>query len=359
MHYNTRRLLPSTILTTAALTVTAALAPAAASAQIDAEPATATSNATAGMRYIGTDVRNNVRVTLAGTTFTVDDIVPIQAGAGCQPVTGDATKVTCTAFKTTPKLFKRFFVDPRNGNDTVVNQTSTANTVGAPMLAIAQQGIDVLVGDDKVDDDLRGSTGDDILLGGGGIDELDGGSGEDELDGGGGNDTLRGGSDRDELDGGLNDDNLDGGTGPDVFDGGPHDARRDSVDYSSRLDTVQVDLARTDATQGGVGEGDTILGVENVRGGSSDDTLRGNADNNVLEGNAGNDLLDGSEGQDRLLGGFGRDVLSPSFNADGVADIMDCDNLGSFGGDGDNGDLAFRFPADGDFANDCEQVLDV
>jgi hypothetical protein len=36
---------------------------------------------------------------------------------------------------------------------------------------------------------------------------------------------------------------------------------------------------------------------------------------------------------------------------------MDCDNLGA--GDGVNGDVAFRFLADGDFVNDCEHVLDL
>jgi hypothetical protein len=43
------------------------------------------------MTYVGTDVRNNLRVTLAGTTFTVDDGVPINAGPGCSPVAGDTT----------------------------------------------------------------------------------------------------------------------------------------------------------------------------------------------------------------------------------------------------------------------------
>ena len=364
MHHDTGRLLPSTMIATAALIAAAALAPAAAPAQTDtAEVATATSTATAGMRYIGTSERNNVRVTLLGTNFTVDDIVPIQAGTGCKAIPGDATKVTCIAFKTVPNgpLFKRFFVDPRKGDDTVVNQTSgvgPANS-GAPMLAIAQQGNDSLVGDDKAADDLRGSTGIDILIGLGGSDELEGGSGEDDLDGGDGFDTLRGGSERDELDGGAHDDQLDGGTGADVIDGGPNDFRRDTVDYRSRSTTVKVDLARPDLTHGEAGEGDTIRDVENVLGGSGDDTLLGNADFNSLNGGPGNDHLQGREGMDLLVGGPGRDVLIPSANADGVGDIMDCDDEGNFGDDGDNGDLAFRFLADGDSINDCEQVLDV
>jgi hypothetical protein len=158
------------MIATAALTAAAALTPAAASAQSDAaEVATATSNQTAGMRYIGTSVRNNVRVTLAGTTFTVDDIVPIQPGAGCQPVAGDPTKVTCTAFKEAPNgRFRQFFADLREGDDTVVNQTSSASSAGAAMLAIAGQGNDSLIGDDKVHDDLHGLGGIDNMHGLGG-----------------------------------------------------------------------------------------------------------------------------------------------------------------------------------------------
>jgi serralysin len=359
MHHHRRRRLPSTIITAAALTALAALAPAAAPAQTEpAEIATATSTQTAGMRYIGTDVRNNVKVTLAGSTFTIDDIVPIQAGTGCTPVQADATKVTCTAFKDAPNgAFKRFFVDPRKGDDTVVNQTSTASTAGARMLAIAQQGNDDLVGGDKTDD-LRGSTGIDVLVGLGGSDKLDGGTGEDDLDGGTGDDNLRGHSDADELDGGTGDDLLDGGTGPDTINGGPHGARHDRVDYSTRLNPVTVDLTRTDDTQGETLEHDTIVGVEDVLGGRHDDTLLGNLDNNELVGGEGNDHINGGEGRDFLFGGFGRDVLFPSLNADGESDFMDCDNFGSLGDDGNNGDVALRFRADGDIVNDCEQVLD-
>jgi Ca2+-binding RTX toxin-like protein len=360
MHHITRRRPPSKMIATAALTAVVALAPAAAPAQTEpAEIATATSTQTAGMRYIGTDVRNNVKVTLAGSTFAVDDIVPIHAGTGCTPVQADATKVTCVAFKEAPNgAFKRFFVDPRKGDDTVVNQTSTAGTAGARMLAIAQQGNDALVGDDKTDDDLRGSTGIDILIGLGGSDKLDGGTGEDDLDGGTGDDELRGHSDADELEGGSGDDLLDGGKGADEINGGPHGARHDRVDYSTRLNPVTVDLTRSDAPQGEAAEGDTIIDVEDVLGGHHDDTLVGSPANNELVGGEGNDHLNGREGRDFLFGGFGRDVLFPSLNADGESDFIDCDNFGSLGDDGNNGDLALRFLADGDIVNDCEQVLD-
>ena len=82
-----------------------------------------TSKPTSGLNYVGTDAVNDVRFTLTGTTITVDDIVPIQAGEGCAPVAGDATKVTCVAFKEFGD-FKPLFVDVLKGADTVRNQTS-------------------------------------------------------------------------------------------------------------------------------------------------------------------------------------------------------------------------------------------
>jgi Ca2+-binding RTX toxin-like protein len=49
--------------------------------------------------------------------------------------------------------------------------------------------------------------------------------------------------------------------------------------------------------------------VENVIGGSGNDTLVGNDSANVLTGNAGNDTLDGQQGTDSLSGGEGDDTV--------------------------------------------------
>ena len=269
--------------------------------------------------------------------------------------------------------FKKFFVNVGHGNDTVVNQTNSGPS-GAPMFAYGDQGSDTLTGGDGVNDTLRGGAQDDavrggnetagnvndVLDGGDGADTLLGGEGADELDGAGGNDTLDGGDDRDMLD---------GGSGADVIDGGLANSggffSEDTVVYD-RVDPVEVHLRRTDASQGSTGENDTILRVENAQGGDGDDTITGNHLNNNLFGHEGNDSLHGLEGRDVIIGGVGRDTLMPSPTVgffglptpDGQSDIMDCDESGGFGGDGDNSDLAFRVLADGDFVNDCEQVLD-
>ncbi|MBP1883816.1 M10 family metallopeptidase [Sinorhizobium mexicanum] len=71
--------------------------------------------------------------------------------------------------------------------------------------------------------------------------------------------------------------------------------------------------------------GDTRSLIENVLGGSANDsiignqaanTLRGNAGNDALSGDRGNDLLDGGVGNDSLYGGAGADRLTGGTGAD-------------------------------------------
>ncbi len=365
----------TTMIAAAALTA-AAVAPTAASAQ-SSVPASATSNPNGGMAYTAGSADNDVRVRLAGSTFTIDDVVPIQAGAGCAPVAGDLTKVICTAFKngTGPAAtFMRFFVNLGEGDDKVINQTNSG-AAGAPMLAYGNPGDDTLIGGDGTNDTLRGSSGhdtlrggnetsigegnetvgraNDVLDGGANDDKIFGGNGLDHLDGEGGNDVLDGGDATDILDGGLGTDFIDGGAGDPVGSQGA-----DTVEYK-RNTRVRVDLRRTNPSQGSIAENDTIRRVENIRGGTGDDTLIGDGANNTIDGGAGNDELLGDGNVDVLIGDVGRDTLIPSLSADGAPDIMDCDEFGGFGGDGANGDLAYRFAADGDSVRDCEQVFDL
>jgi len=350
------------------LGATAAFATTAAPVHAQAPSPTVTSTASQGMRYIGNAADNNVRVTLAGTTFTVDDIAPITAGTGCKPVPGDATKATCVAFKVAPNgKFKEFSVLASAGNDRVINSTSTVSTTGAPMFASGSVGDDELIGDLKVDDRLSGASGNDTLRGLGGQNELVGSSGDDTLLGGG---KLSGGLGNDLLDGGSSDDILDGGFGRDIIDGGAAGIRpgerHDRVIYGDRDGAVRVDLNRTDASQGAPGEGDTIRDVEDIVGGSGNDILIGNAEGNTIDGGAGNDGLNGLQGRDVLVGGDGNDSIFPSpapdvqfpFGAvaDGQPDLIECGKLGR--SDGDPGDQALRVVSDGDIANDCASVVD-
>jgi hypothetical protein len=145
------------------------------------------------------------------------------------------------------------------------------------------------------DDILRGTNGPDVLCGKGGHDVLIGRGGRDILRGGSGPDVLRPGS------------------GPDRIVGGPGG---DTLSYADGVLPVGVDLATGLAT----GQGhDVILGVENVVGTFSADTLLGDAEDNLFRGYRGDDTIRGRGGHDKLVGegdddglfgGLGDDTLN-------------------------------------------------
>ncbi len=205
---------------------------------------------------------------------------------------------------------------------------------GGDDIVFGREGDDTLLGE-AGDDMLDGGLGADVLSGGDGLDQLSGGDGDDELDGGvgfdrlngeAGDDELRGGSEDDVLSGGDGidqlfgeggNDQLTGGEGADVLDGG------DGVDLASYADDVAgltVDLGS------GVGPGgDTLIGIEQVRGGAGDDVIIGGLAQETFYGGDGDDQLSGGAGGDRLVGQAGGDILS---GGDG-RDVIE-------GGDGDD-----------------------
>ena len=216
-----------------------------------------------------------------------------------------------------------------------------------------QKGDDVLHGGTGRDI-LWGGKGDDTLLGGEYQDYLEGGAGADVLDGGDGwdfaayelsdagvtvdleagtasgghaeGDTLTGiehvagsahadtltarngdspftlgsflyGVDGDDtLQGGTGIDYLEGGAGADVLDGGGGFVN--TAMYTLSDAGVTIDLQAGTAS-GGHAEGDTLTGIQEVRGSDFDDRLTGDAGSNSFEGRAGADVLDGGDGWDR------------------------------------------------------------
>jgi Ca2+-binding RTX toxin-like protein len=147
---------------------------------------------------------------------------------------------------------------------------------------------------------------------------LIGGSAGDSLKGDGSGNVLFGGAGADELDGGPGNDIVGGGSGADRLFGG---AQFDTADYSERSAGVAVDLDDEAADDGEPGEGDTLVAMEDVRGGSGDDRLTGNAGENFLFGLGGNDTIDGGANADLLVGGSGDDRL---LSRDGELDQDDC-----------------------------------
>jgi Ca2+-binding RTX toxin-like protein len=204
-------------------------------------------------------------------------------------------------------------------------------------------GDDALIGD-EVANILVGGAGADRLQGGGAQDTLDGGDGVDtvsyadkalpvvlalagganavatvgelaedvvrnveNITGGGGDDGLTGDGLANLLEGGGGDDRLAGLAGKDVLDGG---TGIDTAVYSEKTVAVAVTLngaVNAAVSVGGVAE-DILRGIENLVGGSGNDSFSGDTLANLLEGGGGDDRLSGGGGMDVLDGGIGFDV---------------------------------------------------
>jgi hypothetical protein len=171
---------------------------------------------------------------------------------------------------------------------------------------------------------------------------MDGGGGADTMNGGDGGDALAGGDDADSLDGGPGDDALDGGGGPDAMSGGDG---TDLANYGNRTAGLNVTLDGV-TNDGEPGEGDNVAtSVENIAGGSGNDTFVGSAASNAIAGGAGEDYEDGgSGGADTLTGGDSGDVLRTRGTTQG--DTVTC---------GPGPDFVIAKPAD-KVSSDCNRV---
>lgn len=164
-----------------------------------------------------------------------------------------------------------------------------------------------------------GSTTANTIIGGSGVDILDGAAGNDVLQGGAGNDTLVGGFGSDVLDGG------------DGFDTADYDGF-DTADYSASNLGLSVNLA-LGIVSGGQATGDTLIGIEAIRGTAFKDILRGDGAINAIYGNDGDDDLRGGGGNDILVGGAGIDWLAGEAGNDRLTGGADTDVF-LFGGNG-------------------------
>lgn len=192
-----------------------------------------------------------------------------------------------------------------------VDETNTGRTSLGNL-----NGIKVVYGTEG-DDDVAGTAGADLIYAMAGDDTIDAGEGNDEVYGDGGDDVVEGGAGNDTLFGGAGDDALSGGEGDDVLAGGVGDDELDggdgidTVSYQAGLsDTAGVTVNLANGTADGDESGsDTLIGIENVIGGTGNDTLIGDDGANMLDGSAGNDTIDGGAGDDVIIGGEGNDVI--------------------------------------------------
>ncbi len=304
-------------------------------------------------------IRNfeNIAGGSAGDTLTGDDLANLLAGGGGADILtgrggadvldgGIGVDTASYAEKTTSVS-----VTLNGGTDAIVNVDGVEeDTLRNVENVIGGSGADALTGDDIANaltggagaDSLNGADGNDTLRGGADADTLDGGAGSDVADyadktqaviatlngaadatvtvngvaedtirniesitGGSSNDTLTGDSGANTLTGGGGNDMLRGAAGNDTIDGGTGGG--DTVDFSDKSSAVALTLngsSSASATVGGLAE-DTVRNVENVIGGSNDDTLTGDSNANTLSGGLGNDTLRGASGSDVLDGGGG------------------------------------------------------
>ncbi len=148
-------------------------------------------------------------------------------------------------------------------------------------------------------DNLFGDANDNVLAGNGGDDVIYGRDGSDILYGGTGNDSLTGGLGADTILGEAGNDLIHAiVVGEDTIDGG---ADTDTVSFATATAGLAIDL--NDATH-------KLINIENIDGGSGNDTITGSVIANRIDAGAGDDIVQGGAGADILIGGIGMDTLT-------------------------------------------------
>ncbi len=195
--------------------------------------------------------------------------------------------------------------------------TSTATTTGGDSITLSN--IQNITGS-SYNDTLTGNNVNNIIRSGGGNDTLDGAGGTGDVlsyddqtagitaDLGTVTVTKPGGSDTfanfEILNATAFNDTIIGGSLISVINGG---AGTDTLSYQNTNTSVNVNLV-TQTTTGALTN--TFTSIENVTGGSGDDTLTGDSGNNVMSGGDGNDIIYASGGTDTLNGGNGTDTAN-------------------------------------------------
>lgn len=203
--------------------------------------------------------------------------------------------------------------DGGTGTDTYV-MTSTAAAANVDLSAgtasSSDTGTDQLISIENV----TGSSGDNILVGSNGSNTLTGNGGNDQITGLGGGDTLDGGIGNDTFFFTIGDgnDSYVGGTGS------------DTIDLSGITGNTTINLASGFSNGTQIGS-DSLTGIENVIGGSGNDTITGNTQANVFRGGAGNDSISAGNGNDTFVAvaGDGND----NYNGQGGTDTLDLSGI--------------------------------
>lgn len=195
------------------------------------------------------------------------------------------------------------------GNDVIFGGAGNDRLFG-------EQGDDTIYGE-AGDDVIEGGIGNDIIFAGIGDDAVRGDEGNDSIDGGDGNDNLSGGTGRDAIFAGADndivfgdddDDVISDGDGEDEIHGGEGndyilaatdaasdsysgDSGEDTIDYSSAIVNIVIDVGRGRAESIEIGK-DLIAGFEKIISGHGDDHLIAGSTSISMTGGDGDDTFE-------------------------------------------------------------------
>ena len=196
------------------------------------------------------------------------------------------------------------------GTDTVdFSLTSTVglvfNMATAGAQAVHANNLSLALGADTTIENVIGGSGADTLFGNSLNNTITGGAGNDRLIGAGGNDLLLGGADNDTYI--FVPTNV---AESDQVTENPNEGI-DTLSFAYLTKEVVVDLGLTSSQTVHANRTLTLnsaVVIENIFGGTGDDTLFGNSQDNLITGGAGDDRLAGGPGNDLLLGGANDDT---------------------------------------------------
>ena len=242
----------------------------------------------------------------------------MDGGAGADNMTGGAGNDTMTGGAGGDTLDGGAgddFLDGGVGSDTMTggagNDTYVVDDVGDVVTEALNQGVDTVnttLASYSLDANVENLTftGSGKFSGTGNAlaNVITGGAGKNTLTGGAGNDTMIGGAGDDRFVATAND-------GNDSYNGG---AGTDTYDLSATSAAATVNLGSGTATSSQIGS-DRLVGIENVTGGTGDDTITGDTGDNVLDGGAGRDTLAGGLGNDTYVVDDTKDVVTEAANA--------------------------------------------
>jgi len=310
---------------------------------------------------------------------SIANIQNVTGGSGNDLLTGNAAANVLNGGAGNDTFFASFEATGTDGNDTYIggagNDTLDLSATSAGASITTTSATSAAIGTDTLSsiENFIGSQGADTITVNGGANVIDGQGGNDTISAGGGADSVSGGAGDDVITGGTGNDTLSGGVGSDTFnylfgdgadtvDGGSDNdtlnitgtagnntldviwngtaltafelgtltgvesvnanlgTGTDTLTYAGTTANVSVNLAT--ATASGF---TSISGIENVIGGSGNDTLTGDLNANTLTGGAGNDSLDGNGGTDVLIGGAGNDT----YVTDGGDTLTEAANAGN------------------------------